>query len=115
MTSMSRFPARTLGAIATAATLALGGLSLAALSAPVQAAAPQLKTQAPGWYRLMLGSFEVTALNDGTVDLPVDQLLRGPADRVAQGLKQNFQHTPLETSVNAWLINTGSRLVLVDA
>lgn len=108
-------PARRLAAAALAATLALGGLAVASLSAPAQAAAPQLKTQAPGWYRLMLGSFEVTALSDGTVGLPVDQLLHAPAGRVAEGLKQHFQQTPLETSVNAWLINTGSRLVLVDA
>ena len=34
------------------------------------AAGPQLKGQAPGWYRLQLGDFEITALNDGTLDLP---------------------------------------------
>ena len=39
------------------------------------AAAPQVKTQAPGYYRVMLGDFEVTALSDGTVQLPVDKLL----------------------------------------
>ncbi|MDR7268716.1 glyoxylase-like metal-dependent hydrolase (beta-lactamase superfamily II) [Pelomonas saccharophila] len=105
----------TLGRLAVAAALALSGLAAATLPAPAQAAAPQFKTQAPGWYRLMVGSFEVTSLSDGTVGLAVDQILHAPAGRVAQGLKQNFQQTPLETSVNAWLINTGSRLVLVDA
>jgi len=99
-----------------AASLALGGLlSTALLPGPALAAAPQLKTQAPGWYRLMVGQAEVTSLSDGTVALPVDQLLHAPAGRVAQGLKQNFQKAPLETSVNAWLINSGGRLVLVDA
>jgi hypothetical protein len=39
------------------------------------AAAPIVKTQAPGYYRVMLGDFEVTALSDGTVGLPVDKLL----------------------------------------
>ncbi|MGM9483977.1 MBL fold metallo-hydrolase [Roseateles sp. NT4] len=103
-----------LGRLAVAAALALSGLATVTVPESAQAAAPQLKTQAPGWYRLMLGSFEVTSLSDGTVGLPVDQILHAPAGRVAQGLKQNFQQTPLETSVNAWLINTGSRLVLVD-
>src|SRR6218665_4060602 len=99
-----------------AASLALGGLlSTALLPGSALAAAPQLKTQAPGWYRLMVGQAEVTSLSDGTVALPVDQLLHAPAGRVAQGLKQNFQKAPLETSVNAWLINSGGRLVLVDA
>ena len=39
------------------------------------AAAPQLKTQAPGWYRMMLGDFEVTALNDGTFPMDLAKLL----------------------------------------
>lgn len=111
----SRRPLIARGRLALAAAVALGGLGLASLPAPAMAAAPQIKTQAPAWYRLMLGSFEVTALSDGTVALPVDQLLHAPAGRVAEGLKQHFQQAPLETSVNAWLINTGSRLVLVDA
>lgn len=99
-----------------AAALALGGVSLlAALPVTAQAAAAQQKVQAPGWYRLMVGGVELTALSDGTVGLPVDQLLHAPAGRVADDLKQHFQQVPLETSVNAWLINTGSRLVLVDA
>ena len=104
-----------LATLALTAALALAGLAVASLPAPAQAAAPQLKTQAPGWYRLMVGSVEVTSLSDGTVGLPVDQILHAPAGRVAEALKQNFQQAPLETSVNAWLINTGSRLVLVDA
>lgn len=103
-------PAARLG---LALALALGGL--AGTASVAQAAAPMQKTQAPGWYRLMVGSFEVTALSDGTVDLPVDQLLHAPKGRVAQGLGKHYLKAPLETSVNAFLINTGSRLVLVDA
>jgi len=111
----SRRPQVLLGRLALAAALALGGLAAASLSESAHAAAPQVKTQAPGWYRLMVGGFEVTSLSDGTVALPVDQLLHAPAGLVAEDLKQHFQQTPLETSVNAWLINTGNRLVLVDA
>ena len=43
--------------------------------AAVYAGAPQVKTQAPGYYRMMLGDFEVTALSDGTAGLPVSKLL----------------------------------------
>ena len=39
------------------------------------AAAPMAKAQAPGFYRIMLGDFEVTALSDGTVKLPMKDLL----------------------------------------
>ena len=46
--------------------------ALAFASLAASAGAPQAKGQAPGWYRIMIGDFEVTALNDGTVGLPVD-------------------------------------------
>src|SRR5882672_4887844 len=39
------------------------------------ASAPQQKSQSPGFYRVMLGEFEITALSDGTSPLPADQLL----------------------------------------
>jgi glyoxylase-like metal-dependent hydrolase (beta-lactamase superfamily II) len=73
-----------------------------------------VKTQAPGYYRMMLGGFEVTALNDGAFYLPVDKLLKQPADRTAAELATHFQQVPVETSVNGFLVNTGSRLVLFD-
>ena len=51
-------------------------LAAAVLMAPLaQAGAPQVQTQAPGYYRMMLGDFEVTALSDGTVGLHVEKLL----------------------------------------
>jgi len=104
--------AATLRPIALSLAL-LGGL--AGVAGPAQAAAPMQQAQAPGWYRTTLGAFEVTALNDGTVALPVDQLLHAKEGRVAEGLKKHYLAAPLDTSVNAWLINTGTRLVLVDA
>ena len=79
-----------------------------------QAAGPLQKTQAPGYYRMLLGDFEVTALNDGTVKLPVDKLLRAPEAKVKKALARNFLAPPVETSVNAFLVNTGSKLVLID-
>jgi Zn-dependent hydrolases, including glyoxylases len=78
------------------------------------AAAPMAKISAPGYYRFTLGNFEVTALSDGTVDLPVEQLLQEPAGRTIAALDKAFLKTPLQLSDNAYLINTGKRLVLVD-
>ena len=98
----------------TTFALALGTLGLALTSSPVSAAAPMVKTQAPGFYRTMLGNFEITVISDGTVDLPVDKLLNEPAEQTDTILKKSFLGSPLETSDNAFLINTGSRLVLVD-
>ena len=79
------------------------------------AAAPMVKTAGPGYFRMMLGDFEVTALSDGTVDLPVDKLLTNttPA-RVNKALAKSFLKAPVEASVNAYLVNTGSKLVLID-
>lgn len=80
------------------------------------AGAPQLKAGAPGYYRMMLGDFEVTALSDGTVDLEIGKLLTNttPA-KVKAALTRSFLTDPVETSVNAFLVNTGEKLVLIDA
>ena len=96
-------------------TIAFAGL-LAFPAAMIQAAAPQIKTQAPGYHRTMLGDFEVTALSDGTVALPVDKLLTNttPA-QVGKALAASFLKAPVDTSVNAYLINTGTKLVLIDS
>jgi glyoxylase-like metal-dependent hydrolase (beta-lactamase superfamily II) len=79
------------------------------------AAAPQVKTQAPGFYRMMLGDFEITALNDGTVDLQPKQLLTNTTQaQVGSLLDRSFEGDAVHTSVNAYLINTGDKLILVD-
>lgn len=80
------------------------------------ATAPQVKTSAPGYYRMMLGTFEVTALSDGTVDLKIEDLLTNTtAAKIRSALARAHLKDPVETSVNAYLINTGSKLVLIDA
>lgn len=89
-------------------------LAALAVAAPAFAAAPLAGTNAPGFHRIMLGDFEVTALSDGTVDLPIDKLLKQPADLTTKELARNFQSVPTETSVNGFLVNTGSKLILVD-
>jgi glyoxylase-like metal-dependent hydrolase (beta-lactamase superfamily II) len=82
--------------------------------APVLADAPMVKTQAPGFYRLMLGDIEITALSDGTNKLSALRLLHGNAARIAQSLQRAFLTDPVETSHNGYLINTGTKLVLID-
>jgi glyoxylase-like metal-dependent hydrolase (beta-lactamase superfamily II) len=99
--------ARTVALLSAALFATLGGTS-------ALAAAPMAKFSAPGFYRLMVGDFEVTALSDGTADLPMDQLLQEAPGKTKKALANAFLKTPLETSVNAYLINTGSKLVLID-
>ncbi|SFV05347.1 Metallo-beta-lactamase superfamily protein [Methylobacterium sp. 174MFSha1.1] len=93
-----------------------------------RAAAPRVAEQAPGFYRMMLGRFEVTALLDGTHTFPIPTVLQRPRDggprallsEVRPGeaesrLARDFLALPFEGSINAFLINTGARLVLIDA
>ena len=96
----------------------IAALALAANLASLPAAhagGPQPKT-VPGYYRVMLGDIEVTAISDGTVGLPVDKLLTNVKPvQVEKALKRAFLKAPVETSVNAYLVNTGSKLVLIDS
>jgi glyoxylase-like metal-dependent hydrolase (beta-lactamase superfamily II) len=79
------------------------------------AAAPQVRTQAPGWYRTMLGRFEITALSDGTHAFPVDTVMTDVAPAaVDAALARNDLSRPVQGSINAFLVNTGTQLVLID-
>lgn len=94
----------------------LAAILLFAWAALAVAAAPLQKTQVPGYYRIMVGSFEITALYDGYIDL--DQaLLRNTTPKEVQGLlARMFVAGPkVQTAVNAYLVNTGTQLVLIDA
>ncbi|WP_308419553.1 MBL fold metallo-hydrolase [Chitinimonas koreensis] len=99
--------------IAALSALPAAGLALAPQAA--QAAAPQVKTQS-GFYRMMLGDFEITALSDGTVTLPLDKLLTDTTPERIRSLQARAElGSQVETSINAFLINTGKQLLLVDA
>ncbi|HKX42510.1 MAG TPA: MBL fold metallo-hydrolase [Burkholderiaceae bacterium] len=98
--------------LAVLAALCLSAVCL--LCPPALAAAPMVKTQAPGFYRLMLGDFEVTVLSDGSNKLPALKLLHGDASEISAALRRSFLGEEVETSHNGFLINTGSKLVLID-
>jgi glyoxylase-like metal-dependent hydrolase (beta-lactamase superfamily II) len=84
-------------------------------SVAAEAGAPQQKTQAPGYYRLMLGEIEVTALSDGTFSMDAGKLLTNITPKqIDAALARAFLKDPVETSDNGFLINTGSKLVLID-
>jgi glyoxylase-like metal-dependent hydrolase (beta-lactamase superfamily II) len=89
---------------------------LLACTGLVHAAAPMAKTQAPGYYRITLGDFEVTALSDGTHVFPVDTVMTNITQQQAlQDLADVDLKLPIQGSINAFLINTGSKLILVDS
>ncbi len=91
-------------------------LLLVSSNSIVRAEAPMIKSQVPGYYRIMLGQFEITALNGGLNEIDVKILHNAPDARIQELLKRQFVPTPkMPTSVNAFLVNTGSKLVLIDS
>jgi glyoxylase-like metal-dependent hydrolase (beta-lactamase superfamily II) len=110
------------------AVIVLANLYLA--TASVSANAPQVRTQAPGFYRMMLGDFEVTALLDGTHPFPDAEVLTKPTPGSGAKRSRLFDNNPqaanallaaadlkapTEGSINAFLVNTGTKLVLIDS
>ena len=84
--------------------------------AAVHAQAPVAGTQVPGYYRMQLGQFEITALYDGAIQLETKLLHNTKPADMDRLLARMFVGNPvMQNAVNAYLINTGDHLVLVDA
>jgi glyoxylase-like metal-dependent hydrolase (beta-lactamase superfamily II) len=95
--------------------LALAIMAALTAAASAQEAVPQVRAQAPGYYRMMLGDYEITAVSDGTVPQAFDKLMTNTTPEEVRALVARCHETlPLEVSINTFLINSGSRLVLVD-
>jgi glyoxylase-like metal-dependent hydrolase (beta-lactamase superfamily II) len=103
----------------TGSIAAAGGAAFrVSLPAPAAAAAPPADSQAPGYYRFKIGSFELTALYDGVWNWATDQgLVRGASRAdVRQALTSAFlTATNIAMPITALLVNTGRLLVLIDA
>lgn len=104
-------------------TLATGSILVAApalikgLSGPAEAKAPIVGKAAPSFYRFKVGEFEVTALHDGEFARPLDAgfVRNAPLADVQKTLADNFLPTDkLMLTFTALLVNTGSKLVLID-
>jgi glyoxylase-like metal-dependent hydrolase (beta-lactamase superfamily II) len=74
-------------------------------------------TQVPGFFRFKLGQMRITALYDGVATLPANFFKGISAAEVDSHWKKTHDYTPngIEDSVNAYLIDTGKQLILVDA
>lgn len=84
-------------------------------SGPAAAQTAMVGTQAPGFFRFRLGGFEVTALNDGVIPYQSTAVLPTlAADQIARGLFAAGLTDPVGMSYNGFLINTGTKLVLID-
>jgi glyoxylase-like metal-dependent hydrolase (beta-lactamase superfamily II) len=90
-------------------------IGFAALPGSASTTIPGAVRQAPAVYRFTIGDAQVTALADGTMPLDVHQVLKGmsPAEMDAL-LARSFLANPVQPSINAFLIELGGRVVLVD-
>ncbi|MBP1765510.1 MAG: fold metallo-hydrolase [Firmicutes bacterium] len=74
-------------------------------------------TEGKGSYRMLVGDIEIIALSDGTNKRLIDQqaqLLQGDREKIKDMLVRAYPDEQMESTVNAYLINTGSKLVLID-
>src|SRR5580693_3862402 len=95
---------------------AVGAAALAP-TAPALARAPQVGKHAqPGFYRFKLGTTEITVVSDGTLAFPAETLWGDRADDARGLLTSTFQpSSPVGLQINTILVNTGDKLVLIDA
>ena len=94
--------------------LAFGAILLT-LSPLARAEGPKVPTQVPAYYRIQLGQFEITALQDGFTEHDTKVLQNTSETDLHHLLSRMFVANPtMQTSVNVFLINTGTHLVLVD-
>jgi glyoxylase-like metal-dependent hydrolase (beta-lactamase superfamily II) len=70
----------------------------------------------PSSYHMILGNIEIIALSDGSIPQELTKLLTNTTPGEVERLtKLNFQTPVVEVSVNAYLIKTGGKLILIDA
>jgi glyoxylase-like metal-dependent hydrolase (beta-lactamase superfamily II) len=100
----------------TAAAGAAGALT--SLGAPAaRAAVPSEGAQAPGFYRYKVGAYECTSINDGARSFPLpDSFVRNVPKAEALAAAEAAYMPPGMVTVpfNPQLINTGSKLILID-
>jgi glyoxylase-like metal-dependent hydrolase (beta-lactamase superfamily II) len=95
---------------------AAAGLA-AALPAIGHAAAPAAGKQAPGFYRYKVGSIEITVVTDGANRFPIPDgfVANASKEQINAALAANFMEQGFFTGpYNPIVINTGSKLALVD-
>jgi glyoxylase-like metal-dependent hydrolase (beta-lactamase superfamily II) len=100
-----------------AGSAAAGAAALAPNATPALARAPQPGKQAqPGFYRFKLGTIEITVVSDGTLAFPAETLWGDRAEDARGLLTSTFQPpSPVGLQINTVLVNTGDKLVLIDA
>lgn len=99
--------------------ISAGCVTSSMMAASVASAAPpeQRHDQVAGWFRMMVGGDEITALYDGYVGIDTALLSGLDQQQIRERLDSLFidSENGVQTAVNAFLVHTGEHLVLVDA
>ena len=100
-----------------ATCLLMSGLALSsAANAVTLTTESKLDKSQAGYYRLKVGSVDVTALSDGTLGFEaIEQLTNVKPGEAEKLLDRAYVKSPVEASMNAFLIQLGDSLILVDA
>src|ERR1700732_1447747 len=83
----------------------------------VRAAVPAAGTQVPGFYRYKVGSIECTSINDGARSFPMPDkfVVNVPKEEaLAAADAASMPKGMVTVPFNPQLINTGSKLILID-
>lgn len=79
----------------------------------------QEKTKAlpqPTSYHMLIGDIEIIAFSDGSIPQELNKLMTNTTPAEIEKLtRSNFQTPVVEASVNAYLVKTGGKLILIDA
>ena len=101
-----------------AGAAAIGAAAVTGLrTTAANASVPPTGTQAPGFYRYKVGSYECTSINDGarTFPMPEKFVVNIPKEEsLAAGEAAYMPKGMVTVPFNPQLINTGSKLVLID-
>src|SRR5215469_1576570 len=103
--------------LGTGAVALASGTGQAVTAGKAEAAAPAAQTQAPGFYRSKLGDFVLTQFSDGARTFPVSDSFVKNAPKASVLAAAEAAHMPqgqVTIPFNPILINTGSKLVLID-
>ena len=98
--------------------LLAGSAAAAVAIGPAFAAAPKATVQGAGVYRTKLGDCQLTALYDGLWPMKIDEKFVRNADDAAVNKALAAAFLPpnvLPVSFTVLLVNTGSKLILIDA
>ncbi|KJC59423.1 beta-lactamase [Bradyrhizobium sp. LTSPM299] len=99
------------------AAVAGANATLSPLMSTAEAAAPAAGAQAPGFYRYKVGAYECTSINDGANTFPMpDGFVKNlPKEQALAAAEAAYMPKGMVTvPFNPQLINTGSKLILID-